>query len=1509
MGGQGQFQSKKPTATSTPVPQSALSPRPFTDPFYLQPKPSSESAATTAAEQAYLDRLLQRRANQAASPEADGSPNSPSLPLQRQPKDAEDASSAKGWGYEQWRSVDTLGKLSRMLPGTPPPAYAKTIQAKPLQRQEKPEEEQSEETLQAKPLSSLVQREPLPEEEQEVIQPKLTVGAPGDQYEQEADQVAAQVMSMGDRPQPVQREAAPEEKEEDVQAKPIAATITPLVQREEMSDEEEGLQARAIPSLQREEIPEEAEVVQEKAIPAIAETSANASIQREEMPDEGEIQTKSLDNTLQREEMPEEEEIQPKPLVQKSPNGSLQAGRAIESGLSQSKGGGSPLAEDTRSFMESRFNADFSHVRVHTDSSAVQMNKDLSAQAFTHGSDVYFGAGKSPGQNDLTAHELTHVVQQRGAKTLQRKPAITLKSQKDRFQTKINAAEGAVVQLKSAPKSPQSDPGFQAVVKRTEAVAKQQKAHPPAKAKATEAQAAAVPPSNEKESKAQDRQVQEMNQQQPGKFDAAKFKAALMQKIGAAAPSTLEEADKFKDGKQLEGVKQDAASQVGNEKKQAAGAIEDKAKEAPKPGGIPDKSVTPLPPPPQGTPPGDIGAAQAVPKPKDASEVSMAESSKLLDQQMTDANVTEEQINKSNEPEFKGALGAKKEAQANAVTAPAEYRQQEQTTIAQAQTQAQATVQAPLQGMQGQKGQALAQVSGLQTGTKGQDEQKRAEVSNYIQGVYNATKQEVEKLLTALDKEVTQEFDRGANAAKQAFDGYVNQRMQRFKDERYPNNPAGWAQWVIDRFSPPSAEVNGFYAEGRKLYLQSMDSALDRVANLVSTKLNAAKTEIANGRQNIQKHVAGLDPSLRQVGQDAAQAINQKFDALEQNVDNKQNELLDSLAQKYNEKLEALDAEIEKKKEENKGLVDKAKDAIGETVKTILELKNMLMGMLAKAAGAVEKIIKDPIGFLGNLVAGIKQGFMGFVGNITTHLKKGLIGWLTGSLSGAGIEMPKSFDLKGIFALVTGILGLTYQGMRDRVANKVGEKKVSALEKGFDMFILWKNEGAAGLWKFIQDKLGNLQEMVMGGIQSFVIDTIINAGVTWVLSLLNPASAFVRACKLIIDVIMFFVERGSQIAELVNAVLDSVGAIADGAIGIAAKLVEGALAKALPVVIGFLASLIGLGGISGKIQDLIKKVRGLVDKAIDWVLGKALAFVKKLGGKLGFGRNSRGNQNAPSNRNEQENKHAVMGVTAAKELSKQSSTKLPYEDLRQQKQNQAKQLEGNYNRQLENPVRMRITFKPSAEDKKDGKLDFHVHIGPNDFDTDAAVENSITDEGSQSNPFELSWPKPAASAYPVIYLGGPINKPKSQAELKQTLGQKDETNYEVKAYSPTAGGTLPDGEKIGIASQYQVAVGKVIGPLSRASTSGGRKINKILKKYGFIASAEGLDGDHVQDIQFGGPNTVENLWPLQAGINQKAGPILAQTSVKYRDTNRSVRISELKDDTSRQYYFKINKTL
>ncbi|MEG4854320.1 DUF4157 domain-containing protein [Microcoleus sp. B5-D4] len=157
------------------------------------------------------------------------------------------------------------------------------------------------------------------------IQPKITIGAPNDKYEQEADRIADAVMNMS-APSP------------DAGSKqPLAAAVTP-----------------------------------------IAAT------------DSGSAQT--------------------------APEGTASAASSgQESQLNLDGSGGSPLPQNVRSFMEQRFGADFNHVRVHTDSNAVQMNKELNSHAFTYGSHIYYGAGKSPGEDHLTAHELTHVIQQTGS--------------------------------------------------------------------------------------------------------------------------------------------------------------------------------------------------------------------------------------------------------------------------------------------------------------------------------------------------------------------------------------------------------------------------------------------------------------------------------------------------------------------------------------------------------------------------------------------------------------------------------------------------------------------------------------------------------------------------------------------------------------------------------------------------------------------------------------------------------------------------------------------------------------------------------------------------------------------------------------------------------------------------------------------------------------------------------------------------------------------------------------
>ena len=109
------------------------------------------------------------------------------------------------------------------------------------------------------------------------------------------------------------------------------------------------------------------------------------------------------------------------PLIHTSTGGaSMEASSlsGLESRLNTSKNNGSPLPQEARSFMENRFGTDFGHVKIHTDTGAVQMNKELNAQAFTHGNHIYFNSGMfdtaSFSGKHLLAHELTHVVQQNG---------------------------------------------------------------------------------------------------------------------------------------------------------------------------------------------------------------------------------------------------------------------------------------------------------------------------------------------------------------------------------------------------------------------------------------------------------------------------------------------------------------------------------------------------------------------------------------------------------------------------------------------------------------------------------------------------------------------------------------------------------------------------------------------------------------------------------------------------------------------------------------------------------------------------------------------------------------------------------------------------------------------------------------------------------------------------------------------------------------------------------------
>jgi hypothetical protein len=297
------------------------------------------------------------------------------------------------------------------------------------------------------------------------VQAKLTVSPPDDPLEDEADRVADQVLRIPDPTVPPAPNAGPtvsggQTAQLGWQRLALQRLHNPqaprIVETRENRATRQAFQKLALKRLHDPQAPRITETpanrgtrrafqrlalkrLHDPDAPRISETPANAATRQAFQ----RLALKRLHGPVQSHSLPETPFSQVlrkqcgtcppvKPVTDLSPSqllwrraavGTLgqETGGDLESRLNQSRGGGTPLAEPVRQFMEPRFGADFSGVRVHTDGGAVQMSRDLQAQAFTTGQDIYFGAGKyDPGSEDgkrLLAHELTHVVQQNGGKS------------------------------------------------------------------------------------------------------------------------------------------------------------------------------------------------------------------------------------------------------------------------------------------------------------------------------------------------------------------------------------------------------------------------------------------------------------------------------------------------------------------------------------------------------------------------------------------------------------------------------------------------------------------------------------------------------------------------------------------------------------------------------------------------------------------------------------------------------------------------------------------------------------------------------------------------------------------------------------------------------------------------------------------------------------------------------------------------------------------------------------
>jgi hypothetical protein len=264
-----------------------------------------------------------------------------------------------------------------------------------------------------------------------------------------------------------------------------------------------------------------------------------------------------------------------------------------------------------------------------------------------------------------------------------------------------------------------------------------------------------------------------------------------------------------------------------------------------------------------------------------------------------------------------------------------------------------------------------------------------------------------------------------------------------------------------------------------------------------------------------------------------------------------------------------------------------------------------IMAVLRRGGAVLDQIFANPVGFAGNLMSAVRGGLERFAGNIGTHLKTGLFGWLFGALRGV-IELPKRFDLAGIGSMVLQVLGLTWGRLRERLVGRVGAPRVAFLERTVDFVQRIATDGLGAVWGKVVEFASGLTETVVGAIREWVMNSIVGAAITRLVTMFNPVGALIQAVLSIYRAIQWLMQKAEQLRSLAASIFDSIAAIASGSLGGAITAVENALARTLPVVISFLATQLGLGNITDHIRGVIDKIRGTVDRAIgkvvDWVV-------------------------------------------------------------------------------------------------------------------------------------------------------------------------------------------------------------------------------------------------------------------------------------------------------------------
>lgn len=788
---------------------------------------------------------------------------------------------------------------------------------------------------------------------------------------------------------------------------------------------------------------------------------------------------------------------------------------------------------------------------------------------------------------------------------------------------------------------------------------KHQKTHKKAKEKLGEATEAVKPPAQEAQSRANAKQVELVSQRKEPQLSEAEAKRIRDAAIERATPKTVKDVDEFQARGGAQGIRNSVLHNIKGQTSSVQNTYSEigRTPKAEEPQGEPP----PIPEPEAAPPTSALNLGKELVTAVPAEDLDMRGYENEVEHQIEKEGVDVATLEQVDSGPLAEAMHTRTELKKDVKEGPAEVQKQEQIEKSNMEKELRNDETRERAEMHNVRKSKLNTVKGRQSSAKKSEEEERKKVTDHIQKIYQKAKASVEEKLSTLETVALKRFDDGQKAAADKFEYQVKREMLIFKAKRYTGasglyySARDWWKGIDDL-----PQVKAIFVRAKNTFIKDIDTLVKNIMTDSKKVIDECKTEIQNAEKAIAEYVQSLKPSVRKIGEKAQQEMADKLKALDNQVDTKAEELKAKLNDRREKAIKALDQKIAKMKEKLKGMASKIGNLLLQAAlklfKWALEKAgapaDKIVTTLERARSAFTLIIKKPVRFLGNLIEALGQGFKQFSKNILIHLKQGLISWLFGTMAKAGITMPTEFSIKAIFGLVLEILGLTPAVIKEKVAKYIGKENVERITKAWEFISTLISKGVGGLWEMMKEYLTNLKELVIDAIQDWLITQIIKQAVLWIISLFNPVAAIIKAIMAIYKVVMFIIENIRKIIEVMVAILESLVEIATGAIGKAAGYIEKALGRLVPIVIGFLASLLGLSGISDKIRGIVQKLQARVHNALDKVIAKIAA---RVGGLLG-----RGKKGKPKKEEEalpaDKKKLWTQGQAAIEQLKKRSET-------------------------------------------------------------------------------------------------------------------------------------------------------------------------------------------------------------------------------------------------------------